>query len=60
MLANPVFAPILAEVEAAQAEHRYAALVAHPRNDATALELMESLVARRAEGSILATARLSR
>ena len=46
-LANPVFAPILAGVEAALAEHRYAALVAHPRRDANALELRESLVASR-------------
>ncbi len=55
-LANPVFAPILAGVEAALAEHRYAVLVAHAPNDANALELLENLVARRAEGLILATA----
>jgi len=55
-LGNPVFAPILAGVEAALAEHRYAVLVAHAPNDANALELLESLVARRAEGVILATA----
>ena len=55
-LANPVFAPILAGVEAALAEHHYAVLVAHARNDASALELVEGLVARRAEGLILATA----
>jgi DNA-binding LacI/PurR family transcriptional regulator len=29
-LANSVFAPMLAGVEAALAEHRYAAIVAHP------------------------------
>lgn len=55
-LANPVFAPILAGVEAALAEHRYAVLVANAAGDASALELVESLVARRAEGLILATA----
>jgi hypothetical protein len=55
-LGNPVFAPILAGVEAALAEHRYAVLIAHAPNDASALELLESFVARRAEGLILATA----
>ena len=54
-LANPVFAPILTGVEAALAEHHYAVLVAHAPNDASALELLESSVARRAEGFILAT-----
>ena len=34
ILANPVLAPILAGVEAAPAERRFAALVAHPLNDA--------------------------
>jgi len=55
-LANPVFAPIIAGVEAALAERRYAVLVAHAGADASALELVEGLVARRAEGLILATA----
>jgi LacI family transcriptional regulator len=55
-LANPVFAPILAGVEGALAAHRYAVLVANAAGDASALELVESLVARRAEGLILATA----
>jgi LacI family transcriptional regulator len=55
-LANPVFAPILAGIEAALAERRYAVLVANAPNDASALELVEGLVARRAEGLILATA----
>jgi LacI family transcriptional regulator len=54
--ANPVFAPILAGVEAALAEHHYAMLVANAPGDASALELVEGLVARRAEGLILATA----
>jgi LacI family transcriptional regulator len=56
-LANPVFAPILAGVEATMAERGYAVLVAHASGDAVALELVEGLVARRAEGLILATAR---
>jgi LacI family transcriptional regulator len=55
-LANPVFAPIVAGVEAALAERQYAVLVAHARNDMRALELVEGLAARRAEGLILATA----
>ena len=55
-LANPVFAPILAGVEAALAQHRYALLIANASSDASALELVEGLVARRAEGLILATA----
>jgi len=55
-LANPVFAPIVAGVEAALAEHGYAVLVAHAGSDAIGLELVEGLVARRAEGLILATA----
>jgi len=55
-LANPVFAPILAGVEAALAERRYAVLVAHARNDESGLELVDGLVARRVEGLILATA----
>jgi len=55
-LANPVFAPILAGVEAALAERRYAVLVAHARSDEIGLDLVESLVARRVEGLILATA----
>lgn len=56
-LANPVFAPILAGVEAAMAEQGYAVLVAHAADDAAALDLVDGLVARRAEGLILATAR---
>jgi LacI family transcriptional regulator len=56
-LANPVFAPILAGVEAALTQHHYAVLVANAGGDVGALELIESLVARRAEGLILATAR---
>ncbi len=55
-LANPVFAPILAGIEGALAEHRYAVLIAHAPTDASALELVEGLVARRAEGLIVATA----
>ena len=55
-LTNPVFAPIVAGVEAALAERHYAVLVAHARSDARGLELVEGLVARRAEGLILATA----
>ena len=55
-LANPVFAPIVAGVEAALAERQYAVLVAHARNDMRALELVEGLAARRGEGLILATA----
>ena len=55
-LANPVFAPILAGVEAALAQHRYALLIANASSDASALELVEGLIARRAEGLILATA----
>src|SRR5271156_5704900 len=55
-LANPVFAPILAGIEAELAEHGYAVIVANAANDACALELVEGLAARRAEGLILATA----
>lgn len=55
-LANPVFAPILAGTEAALAAHGYAVLVANaPGGDA--LDLVNSLLARRAEGLILATVR---
>jgi len=55
-LANPVFAPILAGAEATLAEHGYAVLVANtPGRDV--LHLVDSLLARRAEGLILATAR---
>src|SRR5271169_5216781 len=38
-LANPVFAPILAGIEAELAEHGYAVIVANAANDACALEL---------------------
>jgi LacI family transcriptional regulator len=55
-LGNPVFAPILAGIEAELAEHGYALLVANAPDDASALDLVEGLVARRAEGLILATA----
>jgi LacI family transcriptional regulator len=55
-LANPVFAPILAGVEAALAKDHYGVLVANAANDVGALELVESLVSRRVEGLILATA----
>jgi LacI family transcriptional regulator len=56
-LANPVFAPILAGVEAAMAEQGYAVLVAHAQGDDAVLDLVDGLVARRVEGLILATAR---
>ena len=55
-LANPVFAPIVAGVEAVLAEHGYAVLLAHAHGDAKALDLVEGLAGRRAEGLILATA----
>ncbi len=55
-LANPVFAPIIAGVEAALAERRYAVLVADAASDAVGLDLVEGLAARRVEGLILATA----
>jgi LacI family transcriptional regulator len=57
-LANPVFAPILAGAESALAEHGYAVLFANVRDgDVAAPDLVDSLIARRAEGLILATAR---
>jgi LacI family transcriptional regulator len=56
-MANPVFAPILGGIEAGLAEAGYATLVAHARQDAGSLDLIEELVGRRAEGAILATAR---
>jgi LacI family transcriptional regulator len=56
-LANPIFAPILAGAEAALAAEGYAVLVANAGgSDASALDLVEGLAARRIEGLILATA----
>jgi LacI family transcriptional regulator len=58
-LANPVFAPILAGAEAILTEHGYAVLVANVQIEGTSdiLGLVDGLIARRAEGLILATAR---
>jgi LacI family transcriptional regulator len=56
-LANPVFAPILAGIERALAEHDYAVLIAEARGVNEGLELVDSLVGRRSEGLILATVR---
>jgi LacI family transcriptional regulator, galactose operon repressor len=53
-IGNPVFAPILAGVEAALADVGYSVLVANARGDD--VDLVEGLWARRAEGLILATA----
>jgi LacI family transcriptional regulator len=53
-IGNPVFAPILAGVEAALADVGYSVLVANARGDD--IDLVEGLWARRAEGLILATA----
>jgi LacI family transcriptional regulator len=56
-LANLVFAPILAGIERALAEHGYAVLVAEVRGPDGGLELVDGLVGRRTEGLILATVR---
>jgi LacI family transcriptional regulator len=53
-IGNPVFAPILAGVEAALADAGYSVLVANARGDD--IDLVEGLWSRRAEGLVLATA----
>jgi LacI family transcriptional regulator len=57
-LGNPVFAPILARLEVALAEHGYAVLIANaPETAEGGLKLLDNLLARRAEGIVLATTR---
>jgi LacI family transcriptional regulator len=56
-LGNPVFAPILAGIEEALAKQGYSVLIANADAGADhGLQALEGLLARRAEGIILATA----
>lgn len=58
-IANPVFAPILAGVEAAIGRDGYSAVVANAGGSASrALEAARQLAARRVEGIVLASAEL--
>jgi LacI family transcriptional regulator len=58
-IANPVFGPILSGVEEALNQEGYSALVANAgRSAGRALEAAESLIARRVEGLVVATAEL--
>lgn len=57
-LANPVFAPILGGIEAALAEHGYAALLANAQGEVRHQQaIVDQLIGRRVDGLILATAR---